>query len=280
MALSGFILVLFGGVTDRLIPLFAVGAFLAFTLSQAGMVGHWRTLGGRGSRRSILVNGIGAAATGVTVVIILVAKFTEGAWVTAVLIPLLLVMMVAIRRHYSRITRETRCSEPLEPADLTPPIVVLPIQKWSEISRKALGFALAISPEVRAVHVESGEDTAALRKEWDKLVGAPARKAGLSRPELFVLPSPYRAVVHVILEFVLEVERNAPDRQVAVVIPELVERHWFQHLLHNKRATLLKALLWLKGTRQTVVINVPWYVSAGQAGSPVSPQPKSGSPGS
>ena len=114
--LAGILLVLFRGVTDRLIPLFAVGAFLAFTLSQAGMVSHWRRVRGKGATRSIVVNGLGALATGVTVVVVLIAKFTQGAWVTMLLIPSLLVAMVAVRRHYHRVFLETRSIAPLEPA--------------------------------------------------------------------------------------------------------------------------------------------------------------------
>ena len=260
MGLSAFLLILFGGVTDRLIPLFAVGAFLAFTLSQAGMVGHWKKVGGPHARRSMLVNGLGATVTGLTTAVILVAKFVEGAWVTALLIPLLIAFMVAIRRHYYRVAREVRCSTPLDLSDLTSPIVVLPIHRWGEIARKGLLFALKISREVRAVHVEAGEETAILKREWAKLVEEPADRAGLPRPELVVLPSPYRAVVHPIVDFVLDVERGAPNRQVAIVIPELVERRWYHHVLHNKRAALLKALLLVRGNQQTIVVNVPWYL--------------------
>jgi len=208
----------------------------------------------------MVVNGVGAVATGITVVIIVVAKFAEGAWVTAVLIPLLLFAMVSVKRHYSRIGRETRCTAPLDLTDAVAPIVVLPIQGWSEIARKALAFAMNISPDVLAVHVEPDSEAGTLRRDWKRLVAEPARSAGAREPDLIILPSPYRSVVHPIVEFVLEVEQKYPDRQVAVVIPELVERHWYQHLLHNKRAALLKALLWLRGTQQTVVVNVPWYV--------------------
>src|SRR5215467_10984147 len=130
--LAGLLLILFGGVTDRLIPLFAVGAFLAFTLSQAGMVGHWRRLGGPGATRSIIVNGIGAVATGITVVVVLSAKFVEGAWITVLLIPALLTVMVYVRKHYHNVFLETRCATPLEAKDLTAPLVVLPIQSWNQ----------------------------------------------------------------------------------------------------------------------------------------------------
>jgi amino acid transporter len=260
IGLSGFLLILFRGVTDRLIPLFAVGAFLAFTLSQAGMVAHWKKVGGPHARRSMLVNGLGAAATGLTTLVILVAKFTQGAWVTALLIPGLITLMIGVRRHYYRVAREVRCSTPLELFDLTPPIVIVPIQRWGEIARKALLFALKISSEVRAVHVEGGEETSILQREWGKLAEAPTAAAGLPKPRLIVLPSPFRAVVHPIVEYVSEVEKAAPDRQVAIVIPELIERRWYHHFLHNKRASLLKALLLMRGTQQTVVVNVPWYL--------------------
>jgi hypothetical protein len=168
--------------------------------------------------------------------------------------------MVAIRRHYYRVAREVRCTKPLDLSDLSSPIVILPIHKWGEIARKGLVFALKISREVRVVHVEAGEETAVLRREWGKLAEGPADRAGLPRPELVVLPSPFRAVVHPIVDYVLEVERCAPDRQVAIVIPELVERRWYHHMLHNKRAALLKALLLVRGSQQTIVVNVPWYL--------------------
>ena len=167
------LLMLFGGVTDRLIPLFAVGAFLAFTLSQAGMVGHWRRVGGAGATRSIIVNGLGAVATGITVVVVLVAKFVQGAWVTMLLIPGLFVVMGFVRRHYHRVSVETRSATPLELNDLTPPLVILPIQNWSHIVKKALRFALKISPDIRAVHVDCGEGSAAFHQEWNRYVEEP-----------------------------------------------------------------------------------------------------------
>src|SRR6267143_3268350 len=178
--LAGLLLILFGGVTDRLIPLFAVGAFLAFTLSQAGMVGHWRRVGGPGSTRSILVNGLGAVATGITVVVVLVAKFVEGAWVTMLLIPGLFVVMGFVRRHYHRVSLEIRSATPLELNDLTPPLVILPIQNWNHIVKKALRFALKISPDIRAVHVDCGEGSAVFHQQWNRYVEEPTRQAGVA----------------------------------------------------------------------------------------------------
>jgi amino acid transporter len=258
--LAGLLLVLFRGVTDRLIPLFAVGAFLAFTLSQAGMVAHWRRVGGPGATRSMIVNGLGAVATGATTIVVLVAKFTEGAWVTVLLIPLILFVMGMVRRHYHRVAMEVKSPAPLELNNLSPPLVIVPIQNWSHISKKALRFALKISPEIRAVHVDCGEDTLCLRDEWQRFVEEPTHQAGVATPQLVVLTSPYRLILTPILDYILEAEKNCQDRQVAVILPELVERHWYHHFLHNKRAAVLKAMLLVKGNARIVVINVPWYL--------------------
>jgi amino acid transporter len=258
--LSGLLLIVFGGVTDRLIPLFAVGAFLAFTLSQAGMVGHWRRVGGPGAVRSMFVNGLGAVATGITVIVVMVAKFAEGAWITVLLIPTIVIVMNTVRRHYHAVFLETRCASPLDLHDLKPPLVVLPIQHWNHVVQKALRFALKISPSVTAVHVDLGEGADILREEWTRFVEQPTRQAGVATPQLIVLPSPYRLVLTPIVDYVFDVEKKYPNQQIAVLIPELVEHHWYHYFLHNKRASVLKALLLLKGNRRIVVINVPWYL--------------------
>ncbi|MFZ1917276.1 MAG: APC family permease [Terriglobales bacterium] len=258
--LAGILLILFGGVTDRLIPLFAVGAFLAFTLSQAGMVGHWRRVGGKGATRSILVNGLGAVATGITVIVVLVAKFAAGAWVTVLMIPTLLVAMGMVRRHYHSVFLEVRTTDPLDLKSLTPPMVIVPIQGWNQITKKALRFAFNLSPDVYALHVDSGEGSTILRDEWSRYVEGPAKEGGVKAPQLIVLPSPYRLVLAPIVDYVLEAERTRPNQQIAVLIPELVERHWYHYVLHNKRASILKTLLLLKGNQRIVVIDVPWYL--------------------
>ncbi|HEV2494838.1 MAG TPA: APC family permease [Terriglobia bacterium] len=264
--LCGFLLVLFGGVTDRLIPLFAVGAFLAFTLSQAGMVMHWKRTRGRGWRRSMFVNGLGAVTTAITVLVVAVAKFAAGAWVTVLLIPALMILMLAIRRHYDHILAATADPAPLDLKGLRPPLVVVPILRWSKISKKAMRFALTVSPDVLAVHIASEEDTDDLHQQWASLVEAPAKKAGLPPPPLMLLKSPYRFVLGPIVEYVLDLERKSPDRLVAVLIPEMVETRWHNYLIHNQRAQWLKALLLIKGNRRVVVINVPWYLDQEEPG--------------
>jgi len=260
--LAAVLLILFRGVTDRLIPLFAIGAFLAFTLSQAGMVGHWRRVGGRGAIHSMIVNGLGAVATGTTLVVVLVAKFTAGAWVSALLIAGLVATMLWVRRHYSQVALETHSSSPLEVATLGPPVVVVTIQEWGKIAQRALQFALTLSPDVRAVHVATEDETNALQEEWKNVAEDPVKKAGGTPPKLVTLSSPYRLILRPILDYVLETEKAHPDRQIAVIVPELVEKHWYHYPLHNQRAEMLKALLLVHGSDRIVLINVPWYIEA------------------
>jgi len=260
--LAGVLLTLFGGVTDRLIPLFAIGAFLAFTLSQAGMVGHWKRLKGPGAGRYMFVNGLGAVATGITAVVVLVAKFTSGAWVSALLIAFMVVAMLWVQRHYKDVAAEVSDSLPLQLDSLGPPLVVVPIQSWSKISQRALQFALTLSPDIRALHVADEDETNALREQWGRMVEEPLQRTGRKPPELITLPSPYRLVIRPILDYVLDAEKQHPERQIAIIVPELVERHWYHYPLHNQRAELLKALILLQGCTRIVLINVPWYIKA------------------
>jgi amino acid transporter len=260
--LAGALLVIFNGVTDRLIPLFAVGAFLAFTLSQAGMVVHWKRLGGRATWHSMIINGLGATVTGITVVVVLAAKFAEGAWVTVLLIPSLLIVMVAVRRHYQDVAREIELHTPLNLAHLQPPIVIVPLQGWSKIAEKGLRFAINLSTEVHAVQVRVSDKTEDLRLSWVHLIEGPMLELGLPVPSLTVVDSPYRQLFKPILDFVNDLAQKNPDRHIAVLIPELVEPHWRHFFLHNQRAAVLKALLFVKGNQRINVINVPWYLKS------------------
>ncbi len=262
VGLTASLLILFGGVTDRLIPLYAIGAFLAFTLSQAGMVMHWRKNHTRGWRAKMAINGLGAASTGITTLVVLVAKFHDGAWVTAMLIPAMIVIMVSVRRHYRRVDEETRETAPISLAKLSEPIVIIPVDRWSKITAKGMRFALMLSREVRAVHVDCGDDAESISQMWETNIAAPIRAANLPVPELIMLHSPYRFVIQPIVDFALQVERDHPDRHVAVLVPELVVRHWYQNLLHNQRASVLKLLLLVKGNQRVLVINIPWYMEA------------------
>jgi amino acid transporter len=259
---AGSLLVIFDGVTDRLIPLFAIGAFLAFTLSQAGMVVHWkRRKRDPHSMRNMLINGLGAIVTAITVIVVIGSKFSEGAWITLLLIPGLIILMIGIRRNYSRVTREITGSTVLSTVNLRPPLVVVPIEEWNKVSQKAVRFALTLSRDVVAVHIDSEEEDGNLSKKWTDYVEVPTRNAGLPTPGLVVLKSPYRYVIAPFLDYVLELERTHQDRQIAVILPTLAERHWYQRFLYNQRGEILTALLLLKGTQRIVIVNVPWYLN-------------------
>ncbi len=264
-ALTGFtgvILILFDGVTDRLIPLYAIGAFMAFTLSQAGMVVHWmRGEKHRGRLWHMFVNGVGAVATGLTTCVVLVAKFTAGAWVTALLVPVLIGIMLMVKRHYSRVNREMKDMTPLNLVNLQEPIVVIPMARWDRITEKAMRFGLLLSKEIKVVHVHSDDDNdEGLACIWDEKIAAPIRKEGLTEPELVTINSSYRFILGPLMDYILELEEKNPGRKVAVLLPELVVRHWWENALHGQRVQLLKLLLLLKGNQRIVVVNIPWYL--------------------
>jgi amino acid transporter len=270
--LAGLLLVVFGGITDALIPLFAVGALLAFAASQWGMVAHWRRVGGRGAGRSAVVNGIGAVATTITVLVVLVCKFTEGAWITAVAIPTLYAIFVGIRQRHERLAHELREEAPdwgpLLIHETKPPIVIVPMTRLDWVARKALSFAVSISPDVEAVLVET-DDAGADRKRieelqasWNDLVHDPCRAGGHAGITLVTLRSEYREVFPPLLEHVRRLEGQHPDRYVAVVVPEVVKRRWYDILLSGHRPTILKSLLRIHGGPRVIIVDAPWRLRA------------------
>jgi amino acid transporter len=259
--LCGSLLIFFGGVTDRLIPLYAVGAFMAFTLSQSGMVMHWRKHRGLHWLRSALVNGLGALVTGITVVVVLVAKFVEGAWITLLFIPLTICFFIAVRRHYHSIKMLITCKIPVDAERLSqPPIAVIAIDRWSNITRQGIEFAARLSPEVIALHVKLTEHSELLQDDWEHYVEQPFRAAGKEPPKLHVLSSPYRFVIIPIVQFVLDLSEKNPARSIIVVIPELVEDRWYEYFLHNQRGRLLEWILRVRGNERIFAVSAPWYV--------------------
>lgn len=258
--LTGILLIVFGGVTDRLIPLYAVGAFLAFTLSQTGMLFHWKAKRGPRAKRKMFVNGLGAIATGATTVVVIVSKFAEGAWITVVTIPAILMLMYGVQKHYQKVGRELETSTPLDLTDNSPPLVVVPLQQWSKVAKTALCAAFAISKDVRGVFVVEEEKSEELRDTWNHKVVEPAEAAGVPTPQLVVLQSPYRFVVNPIVDYVIKLSEENPKRRVIAMVPELVENRWYNYFLHSQRATLLKTLLLMKGNDRISVLNVPWYL--------------------
>jgi len=264
-ALTGFtavILVLFKGVTDRLIPLYAIGAFLAFTLSQAGMVVHWKNEEGEHKGRvwHMFVNGLGAVATGITTCIVLASKFMSGAWVTALLIPTLILLMYSIKKHYTRVHGEMKDMTPLNLNNMEQPLVVIPMAGWNRISEKALRFGLLMSKEIKVVHVHSEDDGHGIEGDWEDKVLVPIRASGMAEPELVTIPSSFRFIITPLMDYILRLESENPGRKVTVLLPELVVRHWWENLLHNQRVQLLKLFLLVRGNQRIVVVNIPWYL--------------------
>ena len=264
-ALTGFtaiILIVFKGVTDKLIPLYAIGAFLAFTLSQAGMVQHWRREEGdhKGRTWHMFVNGIGAVATGLTTIVVLASKFLAGAWVTALLVPGLILIMHLVKKHYTRVESEMKDMTPLSLKNLESPLVVIPMAGWNRISEKAMRFGLLMSEDIKVVHVHSEDEEHGIEERFDELIAAPCRDTERSAPELVTIPSNFRFIISPLMDYILRLEAENPGRKVAVLLPELVVRHWWENALHNQRVQLLKLLLLVRGNQRIVVINIPWYL--------------------
>lgn len=254
---TGGLIVLFGGDTHALIPLFAVGVFLAFTLSQAGMVVHWWRRRERGWALKSLLNGVGALATWMTVLVIGVSKFVEGAWITVLLIPLLVVGFLQVRTHYRHVAQQLSLSGPppsLEPPP--PPRVVIPISGVHRGVIDAVAFARSISQNVTAVYVElepgSGEK---VRQRWERW---------WPDVPLVTLPSPYRSIVRPLIDFLDETDRAHNDGLLAtVVLPEFVPARWWHNLLHNQTAWLIKAALLYRRRRQgfqQVIVDIPYHL--------------------
>jgi amino acid transporter len=246
------LIVLFAGSVTALIPLYTVGVFVAFTLSQAGMVVHWRRLRSvqRGWRWRAALNGLGAVATGVVAVVVGVAKFALGAWVVLFLIPLLITVMWLIHRHYRGV--EEAVSADLEDARLprTTPRVIVPISRLDQPAINALAYARSISNDVTAVHVaDDAADIEKMRSLWNEW-GGPVK--------LIILESPYRALIAPLLAYIDAAEAADGARPTTVVLAEFVPRHLWEYPLHNQTALRLKLHLFFRPN--TVVIDVPYHL--------------------
>jgi len=259
--LAGALIVAFGGITDKLIPLFAIGAFLAFTLSQAGMVVHWKKVDAPGSRRSMLVNAAGAIATGATLVVVSVSKFGEGAWLTVVVVPLLVAFFLRVNRHYRKVGIQVATIEPMEMPDRVDPVVVLAAGSWTKMTLQGLKFALRLSDDIYVVQVKTETSTIEdLSDNWELLIANPARRNRIAQPKLIVLTSQYREFLSPFVGFVKELEIKHPDRDIAVVIPDLIMSHWYEGVLHNNRGTFLRMMLRSQCSDRVVVITTPFHL--------------------
>jgi amino acid transporter len=247
---AAVLLVLFGGDTHALIPLYMIGVFVSFTLSQAGMVVHWRKEGGPGWRANATINGIGAIVTGIVLLVVAVTKAREGAWIIMLLIPLNVVMFNMTRRHYDGVAEQLSMKgwTPQGPRRNT---VLVPISGVIRPVAEALEYARTLSTDVRAVYVAISPDaTAQLRAQWDRY--------GNEVP-LILLGSPYRSLMEPLLEYIEQIARERPDDYVTIVLPEFVPARWWHHLFHNQRALLIKGALLFKPN--TVVTSVPFHLS-------------------
>ncbi len=254
IALSGvaaLLLVVFEASVTALIPLYTLGVFLAFTLSQTGMVVRWWRRREAGWRRGLVINGVGAATTGVIALIVVESKFLSGAWMVVIAIPLLVMLMLSIRRHYWAVDESLKGAQtPAVRVSAAVPFVIVPIARLDEAARRAIAFANSVSPDATAVHVTNDTDEAdALRAQWPEWSGG---------AELVVIESPYRALIGPLLAYLDVLQRHDPTRPVLVVINEFVPRHWWENLLHNQTALRLKLRLFSRPN--TIVADVPYHL--------------------
>ncbi|WP_237476893.1 APC family permease [Lichenibacterium dinghuense] len=281
-ATAALLLIAFGGITDRLIPLFAIGAFLTFTLSQAGMVVHWARQGARRHGLRLGVNALGAATTGVALLVILAAKFAEGAWITVIAIPAVILLLRGIHGYYARLDEQLRDEEPLVLGRSEAPLVLVATRGWDRLTDKAVRFALQISPDVIAVHLLDldGEDdegaAGRLRDAWERDVAAPARAAGLNPPRLMLLQATFRRIHAPLLRLVERLRRDHPDRTVAVLVPTVAKTHLWQHLLHTHNAARLGQALMRFGGDGVVVVNIPWHLEPARVDDALIPEERRG----
>ena len=248
-AFAGVLLVAFGGDTHSLIPLYMIGVFVSFTLSQAGMVLHWRREGGAGWRTSAAINGAGALVTGVVLIVVAITKAAEGAWIILLLIPLNVVLFRVTRRHYDIVASQLTLRGWQRQARRHNTVLV-PISGIQRAVVGAVDYARTLSSDVRAIYVNL--DTSAtehLKREWEQWGdGVP----------LVVLQSPYRSLMEPLLDYIERVSAEQPEGYVTIVLPEFVPARWWHHLFHNQRALLIKGALLFKPN--TVVTSVPFHL--------------------
>jgi amino acid transporter len=272
--LAGFAAVLlsaFGGITDRLIPLFAIGAFLGFTMSQLGMVMHWRRTGSAREPQSARhlhagINAVGALVTSAALIVIVIAKFVEGAWITVLVIPVVIALLKSVRRYYDQLERRMRAAQPLRIRDSRAPIVLVATEGWSKLTAEALSLAMTLSNVVIGVHLtqlsgpDAGDEDRKLREQWRRDVERPACASGLQPPRLVILQARYREIHGPVIELADELSSQHAGRRIAVLIPELIKQHWYQYILHTRRARNLRARLLRDAGHRLTVITVPWHL--------------------
>ncbi len=255
LILSGFavlLIVLFAGDTHALLPLYAIGVFISFTLSQGGMVRRWLRLREKGWQWRVWVNGIGAVVTGIVLLTLAVTKFIEGAWIVVVIIPLLVGVFLAVHWHYEDVAVELSLDGLEGPPEFQHTVLVLIGDVHRGVVR-AVQYAKTLAApaaHVRAVYVEANPaGTAKLEEKWGKW--------GLGVP-LVVLASPYRSLLRPLLDYIDQIQSRGDDQMVTIVLPEFLPRRWWQHVLHNQTALVIKGALLFR--KNTVVTDVPYLL--------------------
>jgi hypothetical protein len=247
--LAALLIILFRGETHALIPLYAVGVFISFTLSQAGMVRHWLVERGPGWPWRLVINGVGATVTGVVTLVIARSKFSQGAWIVVLVIPVLVVVFLSVNRHY----REVAGQLSLERCEAEPTFthtVLVPVGDLHAGVVRALRYAQSLSPNAKAVYVElDPEKTRKLEEKWTTW--------GCGVP-LVVLTSPYRSLLGPFLGYLDHVQNQGANHMVTIVIPEFIPARWWQHLLHNQTALLIKGALLFR--KNVIVTDVPYHL--------------------
>jgi len=248
--LACFLLVLFHGDTHALIPLYAVGVFISFTLSQTGMVRRWLTKKGPHWRKNLIVNGVGAVTTGIATIILATTKFTHGAWIVFLLIFILVWMFRSIHAHYKAVSEQIALTRDHRPPLPRRNVVVIPINGVNQAVIRAVDYARSRPGEIHAVMVDvDTQSTARIQIQWAQW------GCGVN---LIALPSPYRSVMRSLLDYLEKILEKEPDVWVTVVIPEILPAHWWQSILHNQRALLLKTALLFK--ERVILIDVPFHL--------------------
>ena len=247
---AAILIVVFRGDTQSLLPLYMIGVFVSFTLSQAGMVIHWRRTREAGWKTSAAINGFGAVVTGIVLIIVAVTKTLEGAWIVLLLIPIIVALFKATHRHYDHVASELTLKG-YAPQPRLHNTVLIPIGGLQRAVVEALRYAETLSDDVRAVYVDVNPvSTEQLRKDWAAWGG---------RVQLVVLPSPFRSLMEPLLEYIEQASAEKANDYVTVILPEFVPARWWQHLLHNQTSLLIKGALLFRPN--IVVTSVPFHLS-------------------
>jgi amino acid transporter len=247
---AAILIVAFRGDTQSLLPLYMIGVFVSFTLSQAGMVIHWRKTREAGWKTSAFINGFGALVTGIVLIIVAVTKTLEGAWIVLLLIPLIVMLFKATHRHYQHVASELTLKG-YQPQARLHNTVLIPIGGLQRAVVEALRYAETLSDDVRAIYVDvNSAQTEQLRRDWAAWGG---------RVQLVVLPSPFRSLMEPLLEYIEQAADEKANDYVTVILPEFVPARWWQHLLHNQTSLLIKGALLFRPN--IVVTSVPFHLS-------------------